>query len=121
MLRVFDNDGLELKNVLCAGGTHFDKAFSSEILRTWDGKAYGISHIIPNQWLVTGRYESDEGLGKLKACVESIEGGIHGIAMHDGLKGVYKEKLRELGKEYGVPVFKHQQLRRPEIIEWVNK
>ena len=121
LLRVFDNDGLELKNVLCAGGTHFDKAFSSEILRTWDGKAYGISHIIPNQWLVTGRYESDEGLGKLKACVESIEGGIHGIAMHDGLKGVYKEKLRELGKEYGVPVFKHQQLRRPEMIEWVNK
>lgn len=121
LLKIFDGDGLTLKNILCAGGTHFDKAFSSEILRTWDGKAYGISHIIPNQWLVTGRYESDEGLDKLKACVESIEGGIHGIAMHDGLKGVYKEKLRELGKEYGVPVFKHQQLRRPEMIEWVNK
>lgn len=120
LLEIFDDDGLSLKNILCAGGTHFDRAFSSEILRTWEDKAYGISHIIPNQWLVTGGYDREGGFEKLKACVGSIDGGIHGIAMHDGLKGAFKEKLRELGKEYGIPVFKHQQLRKPEIIEWTK-
>lgn len=118
LFKIFDGDGLSLKNILCTGGTHFDKAFSGEIFRTWEDKAYGISHIIPNQWLVTGGYDGDRGLEKLKACVESINGGIHGIAMHDGLKGAFKEKMRELGKVYEVPVFKHQQLRKPEIIEW---
>ena len=120
LLRIFDDDGLTLKNILCAGGTHFDRAFSGEIFRIWEDKAYGISHIIPNQWLVTGGYDGDRGLEKLKGCVDSIDGGIHGIAMHDGLKGAYKEKLRELGKDYGVPVFKHQQLRKPELIEWAK-
>src|SRR5690606_7167394 len=27
LLEIFKSDGLELKNVLCAGGTHFDRAF----------------------------------------------------------------------------------------------
>jgi D-tyrosyl-tRNA(Tyr) deacylase len=118
LFEIFKDDGLKLKNILCAGGTHFDRAFSAEVLHTWDGQAYGISHIIPNQWLVTGGYDGEEGMTKLKACVESISGGIQGIAMHDGLKGAFKEKLRELGREYGVPVFKHQQLRKPDVIIW---
>ncbi len=120
LIEVFNNDDLELVNVLCAGGTHFDRAFSSVLFDTWEGKSYGISHIIPNQWLVSGKYEEQTGLEKLLLCVNSIKGGIRGIAMHDGLKGVYKDRLRELGKMLEVPVFKHQQLRRPEVIDWAK-
>jgi D-tyrosyl-tRNA(Tyr) deacylase len=115
---IFKADKLELKNILCAGGKHFESGFSEEIFRTWDGHAYGISHVIPNQWLVTGEYEKEAGQEKLEACVDSIAGGISAIAMHDGLKGAYKEQLRILGVKYNVPVFKHQKLRKPETIEW---
>jgi signal recognition particle GTPase len=54
----------------------------------------------------------------LRSCVNSIEDGIEGIAMHDGLKGAYKQQLRNLGEELGIPVFKHQFLRKPEKIQW---
>ena len=115
---IFKDDGLDLKNILCAGGKHFEKGFSEEIFRTWDGYTYGISHILPNQWLVSGEYENEKGQEKLQACVSSIKGGIAAIAMHDGLKGAYKEQLRILGEKLNVPVFKHQKLRKPEDIDW---
>ncbi|MGM0396820.1 MAG: D-aminoacyl-tRNA deacylase [Bacillota bacterium] len=118
LLEIFNSDGLVLKNVLCAGGTHFERGFSGELFTIWEGNGYGISHIIPNQWLVTGEYENESGMKKLMDCVESIDGGIQGIAMHDGLKGVYKQQLRNLGEKLGVPVFKHQFLRKPEKIQW---
>ncbi|MDY0235344.1 MAG: D-aminoacyl-tRNA deacylase [Gudongella sp.] len=118
LTEIFKEDGLKLKNVLCAGGQHFERGFSAEIFDTWDSYGYGISHIIPNQWLVTGEYEKDTGQEKLEFCVNSIAGEISGIAMHDGLKGAYKEQLRILGDKYNIPVFKHQKLRKPETIEW---
>lgn len=34
------------------------------------------------------------------------------------LKGCYKDLVRRLGKEYQIPIFKHQRLRRPEELEW---
>lgn len=119
LTEIFKEDGLELKNILCAGGKHFESGFSEEIFRIKDGYGYGISHIIPNQWLVTGEYETEKGQEKLELCVNSIAGGISAIAIHDGLKGIYKQQLRILGEKLGVPVFKHQKLRKPEAIDWV--
>lgn len=118
LLEIFSDDNLQLKNILCAGGTHFERGFSGEIFNTWEGQGFGISHVIPNQWLVSGEYENESGRDKLRECVASIEGGIQGIAMHDGLRGAYKQQLRNLGEELGIPVFKHQFLRKPEKIQW---
>lgn len=118
LLEIFRNDNLELKSILCTGGKHFERGFSAELLNRWEDKGLGISHIIPNQWMVSGEYEKESGMGKLRACVDSIEGGVQGIAMHDGLKGAYKQQLRNLGEELGIPVFKHQFLRKPEEINW---
>lgn len=118
LTEIFTSDGLELKNILCAGGKHFESGFSEEIFTRWDNNTYGISHILPNQWLVTGEYENERGREKLRACLDSIDGGISAIAMHDGLKGAYKEQLRRLGEDLKVPVFKHQKLRKPETIDW---
>ncbi|MGI5838373.1 MAG: D-aminoacyl-tRNA deacylase [bacterium] len=115
---VFNGSGKTLQNLLCVGGVHFEPAFAGAVLQSWEGNAFGISHIIPNHWLVTGRYEGEDGQAKLENCLRSINGGIAGIVFHDNLKGVYKEQLRRLGKKYSIPVFKHQWLRRPLDIPW---
>ena len=118
LLSVFSEDGRSVKNLLCAGGVHFEPSFSQAVFASWDNCAFGISHILANQWLVTGNYGDDSAPEKLERCVQSIRGGISGIAFHDNLKGLYKDSLRALGAKYGVPVFKHQALRKPENIAW---
>lgn len=115
---VFNSSGKSLKNLLCVGGVHFEAAFAGAVLQTWGDNAFGISHIIPNHWLITGQYEGEDGITKLENCIKSIRGGIAGIAFHDNLKGVYKEQLRIIGRNYSIPVFKHQLLRRPLDISW---
>lgn len=116
----FDDDGKKLKNLLCVGGVHFETGFANVILQTWDDFAFGISHILANQWLVSGNYEGEEGLEKLESCLGSIQGQVTGFAIHDNLKGVYKEQIRVLGRKHNVPVFKHQLLRRPVEIPWTE-
>ena len=115
---VFKADGHRLRNLLCAGGVHFEPAFANAVFQQWDHSAFGISHILANQWLITGKYEEPDGPERLAACVGTIRGGIEGIAFHDNLKGVYKDRFRKLAYDLGIPVFKHQALRRPEDIPW---
>jgi D-tyrosyl-tRNA(Tyr) deacylase len=119
LLHVFDDD-IKLHNLLCVGGVHFDPNFAEAVLTSWnDGKEYfGISHIVANQWLVSGEYENEQGSKKLSACIESIIGGIDGIVFHDKLKGCYKDLVRKLSEKYNVPIIKHQLLRTPENINW---
>ncbi len=117
---VFTSDGKRVRNLLCAGGVHFDPSFAGAVFQEWDDCAFGVSHILANQWLVSGRYEEPSGEERLENCVRSIAGGIEGIVFHDNLKGVYKDRFRALGAEYGIPVFKHQALRRPETIPWAD-
>lgn len=119
LLHVFDHD-IKLHNLLCVGGIHFDPNFAESVHTSWnDGKEYfGISHIVANQWLVSGEYENEQGEEKLSACIESIIGGIDGIVFHDKLKGCYKDLVRKLGEKYNVPIIKHQALRIPENIRW---
>lgn len=116
LTRIFDQDDFVVMNLLCAGGVHFEPAFANAVFQPWNQHAFGISHILANQWLITGQYENEEGQAKLEACVKSIRGGIAGIVIHDNLKGIYKDQFRILAAKHGVPVFKHQFLRRPEDI-----
>ena len=84
----------------------------------WDDSALGVSHILANQWLVSGGYEDESGSARLEECVRSIRGGIDAIAFHDNLKGAFKDRFRSLGEQLGIPVLKHQALRKPEQIPW---
>lgn len=117
LLDVFTTDGRRVRNLLCAGGVHFEPAFAAAVFQTWGDCAFGVSHILANQWLVAGGYEED-GQARLAACVESIKDGIDAIAFHDNLKGAYKDQFRALAAKHDIPVFKHQVLRRPEDIPW---
>nr|WP_300095002.1 D-aminoacyl-tRNA deacylase [Sedimentibacter sp.] len=119
LVHVFDED-IRLYNLLCVGGVHFDPNFAEAAHTSWnEGKeSFGISHIVANQWLVSGEYENEQGDKKLSSSIESIIGGIDGIVFHDKLKGCYKDLVRKLGEKYDVPVIKHQALRAPENIAW---
>lgn len=112
---VFDDDGRRLHNILCVGGVHFEPTYAEAAFADWgENECFGISHILANQWLVSGEYENEDGFERACTCVEAIEGGIEAIAFHDKLKGCYKDLVRRLGEHYNVPVFKHQRLRKPE-------
>lgn len=102
----------EIKILLCTGGMHFEETFSNIII----DKNYKISvgHVLPNQWLVQGEYDKDEKYDYLKKCINSIQGNIDGIVIHDNLKSGYKNQIKKLAEELNVPVFKHKKLRNPK-------
>ncbi|HOX31771.1 MAG TPA: D-aminoacyl-tRNA deacylase [Spirochaetales bacterium] len=118
---IFEHDGARVRNLLCAGGVHFEPAFVGAVLDRAGPVAFAVSHILANQWLISGGYDASTGLRKLESCVASIRGGIDGIVFHDNLKGPYKDSLRELGRKLGIPAFKHQALRDPGAIKWVDR
>ena len=118
LTHVFDDDGKTVHNLLCVGGVHFEPNFAEAALKSWGDEAFGVTHCLANQWLVSGEYENEDGFRKACACVDSIAGGIEAIVMHDKAKGCYKDLARRLGAHYGVPVYKHQRLRSPETMEF---
>lgn len=119
LMHVFDDDEKKIHNILCVGGVHFETNYAEAAFADWgDNECLGVSHILANQWLVSGEYENENGFSRACNCVDSIEGGIEAIAFHDKLKGCYKDLVRKLGEYYNVPILKHQKLRKPEEIEW---
>ena len=115
LFRVFDDDiKQELKDIkvlLCTGGMHFEETFSNVIINT--EKPVSIGHILSNQWMVQGEYDKEENYQYLKKCVDSISMKVDGIVIHDNLKSAYKNAVKKLGEELGVPVFKHKKLKKP--------
>lgn len=118
LTEVFQDDGRNIHSLLCVGGVHFDTNFAQAVLVEWGDEAFAVSHIIANQWLVSGMYEDEQGMGFATHAVEAIQGGIDGIAFHDKMKGCYKDLVRSLGERYKVPIIRHQRLRKPADIEW---
>jgi len=119
LMHVFDEDGMKIHNILCVGGVHFETNYAEAAFVDWgENECLGISHILANQWLVSGKYENEDSFKRACECVDSIVGGIEAIAFHDKLKGCYKDLVRKLGEYYNVPILKHQKLRKPEEIEW---
>lgn len=121
LFEIFKDDGAKVHNLLCVGGVHFDPNFAQAVFTDWEGtdggvESFGVSHILANQWLVTGDYGSEEGFEKAVSCVEAIDGGIDAVVMHDKAKADFKNLARAIGEKYGVPVFKHQKLRKPETL-----
>ena len=118
LFEVFNDDDMKIHNILCVGGMHFDPDFAKAVFTTWnDGKdTFGVTHIIANQWLVTGEYIGDHGIEYMDNAIKAI-GDVEAITYHDNTKGCYKDVIRALGQKYNIPVFKHQKLRKPEELE----
>ncbi|HOO62914.1 MAG TPA: D-aminoacyl-tRNA deacylase [Synergistaceae bacterium] len=101
-----------LHNLLCLGGVHVEPSFAGAALEK--SVPLGITHILPNQWLVAGEYEQPSGREKMLRAAESIPSGISALVYHNGIKGPYRDQCRKLGEELGIPVLKHRALRKPE-------
>ena len=118
MTKIFQDDGRKVHNLLCVGGVHFEPNFAEAVFAKWgENEAFGVTHIMANQWLVSGEYENETGVERASACVDAIAGGIEAIFFHDKMKACYKDLVRALGAKYNVPIYKHQRLRNPETIE----
>jgi D-tyrosyl-tRNA(Tyr) deacylase len=120
LCEVFNNavEGCETTyNLLCVGGVHFEESFSGAILD--ENHPIAIAHILPNQWLVSGRYDIEDpdyetplyGIDKMTNAVNSASDGISAIVFHEGLKSIYKAICKTLAQNLGVPCFKHKTLR----------
>lgn len=115
--QVFDAHEGALRSLLCVGGIHFEPAFSAAVLHPDTAHPLAVTHVLANQWVVSGRYEDETGLDRLAAAAKSIRGGVHAIAFHDNLKGPHKDRCRALAERLGVPAFKHQRLRAPAELD----
>ena len=118
LIHVFDDDGATVHNILCVGGVHFEPNFAEAAHRMWGSEAFGVTHILANQWLVSGGYEEERGFSRACGAIDAIEGGVEAIFFHDKMKGCYKDLVRRLGTEYHIPIYKHQKLRNPETLVW---
>lgn len=112
--RVFAGDGEGAASLLCVGGVHFQEIYGAAVLASPPGGGVAVSHILANQWVgdEAAGYGGPRGVDKLRACVASIAGGVDAVVYHASLKAPYKNNLRALGEELGVPVLKHRALRR---------
>lgn len=103
-----------LRSLLCAGGVHLESSFAAAVTNSSEDRPVAVSHILPSHWLESGKYDTESATVKVEACVNSIAGGIHAIALHDDLKGRHKAPFRALAERLGIPVFKHKALRQPQ-------
>src|SRR5262249_2963048 len=97
------------KSLLCIGGVHFEPSFCAAALANDSVMPLAISHVLPNQWL--RGYESQDGERRLKACIDSVRGGVDAIAFHNSISGPLKTQLKSFGESIGVPTFVHRKLR----------
>jgi len=107
-----------LVNVLCVGGVHFERAFSNVAVDP--NMHIGISHILPNHWLVSGEYHDEErGILKLKAALNSINGKVGAIVYHEGIKSPIRKICRQIAEQEGISVLKHKKLKDPEVLNFI--
>ena len=119
--QVFQPNEANLKSLLCIGGIHFESSFLKAVLNTPTEYPLAVSHILANQWVVSGEYQNESGLEKLAACATSIQGGVHGLVFHEGLKGPIKAQIRKFAEQLNIPVFKHKALRKPQNLPLWNE
>lgn len=111
LLRAFDHMEEPMQSVLCLAGVRLEPGFTSAVLQPREGVPIAASHVLPNHWLVSEGYDHERRLIDLRACVESIAGGIQSVVYHDKLKASYKRVARRLAEELGVPMVSHKKLR----------
>ena len=121
LTQIFEDDGKKVHQILCVGGVHFEPNFAEAVFTQWgEDETFGVTHILANQWLVSGHYEDETGVQRASDCIDAIDGGVEAIFFHDKMKGCYKDLVRALGAKYQIPIYKHQKLRTPAELEWTK-
>ncbi len=110
LLQVFARKDEPKQSCLCVGGRHFEEGFCGLVAQS--NGAVAISHILPNQWLSAGGFDTEAGLLRLKECIGTIRRGVTDVVYHDKLPGSFKQILRRLTSELELGLFSHKQLRK---------
>lgn len=106
----------EVAAVICVGGAHIDGSYVDAALDVSAARGIAIVHLLPNHWLVSGGYDSETGLERLRAAAESSALPIAALVVHAKLAGPYKKQVRTLAEQLGVPCLKHRALRDPAAV-----
>ena len=98
--------------VLYIGGIHFEDTITNAVLH--ETHPVSLTHILPSRWVETELYTGENGMMYLMRCINSIEGGIDGIAIHEKLRKDLRDAVTILADNIGIPVIKRKGLKSPE-------
>lgn len=111
LIEVFEESG-EFPTVLYMGGIHFEDTITNAVLHPTHPVA--LTHILPSRWIENDMYTGEEGISHLMDCVNSINGGVQGIVIHEKLGKEQRELAGTLAERLGVPLVKRKALKSPE-------
>lgn len=97
---------------LYCGGMHFEDTITGAVLHPTHPVA--LTHILPSRWLETEAYTGDGGRARIRACLDSIRGGVQAIVIHEKLKREQRDLLEAIAAETGLPLLRRKALKAPE-------
>ena len=98
--------------VLYMGGIHFEDTITNAVLHPTH--PVSLTHILPSRWLENDMYMGENGRDYLMKCIDSIEGSIDGIVIHEKLKREIKDHAEVIAEVLSIPVIKRKALKSVE-------
>jgi D-tyrosyl-tRNA(Tyr) deacylase len=106
------NESKKCPTILYLGGIHFEDTITNAVLH--QTHPVSLTHILPSRWIENEMYTGESGIRYLTNCINSIEGGIDGIVIHEKLKKEQKDVATTLAENLGIEVIKRKGLKSPE-------
>jgi D-tyrosyl-tRNA(Tyr) deacylase len=89
------------------GGVHFEENVTQALL----SRRWGVGHVLPNHWLVSGDYGADAEGEKLAACIGSYTKPPGTLVIHKGLDSEIRNRLIEVSAGVNLRYITHKGLR----------
>jgi D-tyrosyl-tRNA(Tyr) deacylase len=97
----------EGSTIIYCGGIHFEENVTAAVL---SGR-WHVGHVLPNHWLVSGGYDSSEGIEKLGRCMASHTELPTQIVVHKGLASRFKERCVNFAQVARLATITHKEMR----------
>ncbi len=98
--------------VLYMGGIHFEDTITNAVLHPTH--PVSLTHILPSRWLENDMYMGENSRDYLMKCIDSIDGLIDGIVIHEKLKREIKDHVEIIAEVLSIPVIKRKALKTIE-------
>ena len=115
LIEVF-GESAEYPTILYMGGIHFEDTITNAVLHPTH--PVSLTHILPSRWLENEMYTGEAGISHLMDCINSINGGVQGIVIHEKLGREQRELAAALSERLGVPLVKRKALKAPKSTEF---
>lgn len=118
LLDVFIEE-VKYPTALYIGGMHFEDTITNAVLHP--SHPVSLTHILSSRWIEIDMYTGEKGVSNLIKCINSIEGGIDCIAIHEKLAREQKDVVNLVSEKLEIPVIKRKALKTPENSILYNK